>query len=34
MSLRWLLAHLIREYAGHIGHADLLRRRIDGRTFT
>lgn len=33
MSLRWLYIHLIREYAGHIGHADLLRQSIDGRTF-
>ncbi len=33
MSLRWLYVHLIREYAGHKGHADLLRERIDGVTF-
>ncbi len=33
LSLRWLYLHLIREYAGHLGHADLLRERIDGRTF-
>ncbi|MFT4164845.1 MAG: DUF664 domain-containing protein [Microlunatus sp.] len=33
MSTRWLYGHLIREYAGHIGHADLLRQAIDGRTF-
>lgn len=31
MSLRWVYLHLIREYALHIGHADLLRERIDGR---
>jgi len=29
-SLRWLLAHMIAEYARHNGHADLLRERIDG----
>jgi len=29
-SLRWLLVHLIAEYARHNGHADLLRERIDG----
>jgi hypothetical protein len=30
-SLRWVLIHLIEEYARHCGHADLLRERIDGR---
>lgn len=29
-SLRWVLAHMIEEYARHNGHADLLRERIDG----
>jgi len=32
MSLRWIYLHLIREYAQHNGHADLLRERIDGMT--
>ncbi len=32
ISLRWLLVHLIEEYAQHNGHADLLRERIDGST--
>jgi uncharacterized damage-inducible protein DinB len=31
MSLRWVLLHMIEEYARHNGHADLLRERIDGR---
>jgi uncharacterized damage-inducible protein DinB len=31
-SLRWLLTHLVEEYARHNGHADLLRERIDGVT--
>ncbi|MFY1633299.1 DinB family protein [Solwaraspora sp. WMMB335] len=31
VSLRWVLTHLIEEYARHNGHADLLRERIDGR---
>ena len=31
-SVRWILAHLIEEYARHIGHADLLREAIDGVT--
>jgi uncharacterized damage-inducible protein DinB len=31
MSLRWVLVHMIEEYARHNGHADLLRERIDGR---
>ena len=30
-SLRWVLVHMIEEYARHNGHADLLRERIDGR---
>jgi len=30
VSLRWILVHLIEEYARHNGHADLLRERIDG----
>ena len=32
VSLRYVLAHLIEEYARHNGHADLLRQRIDGAT--
>lgn len=31
-SLRWILCHLIEEYARHNGHADLLREAIDGAT--
>ncbi|EWT03287.1 mini-circle protein [Intrasporangium oryzae NRRL B-24470] len=31
-SLRWILLHLIEEYARHNGHADLLRESIDGQT--
>jgi hypothetical protein len=31
-SLRWILAHMIDEYARHLGHADILREAIDGRT--
>ncbi|MGO9341181.1 MAG: DinB family protein [Acidimicrobiales bacterium] len=31
-SLRWILFHLIEEYARHNGHADLLRESIDGLT--
>ncbi|HEX2133733.1 MAG TPA: DinB family protein [Actinophytocola sp.] len=29
-SLRWVLLRMIAEYARHLGHADLLRERIDG----
>jgi len=29
-SLRWVIAHLIEEYARHNGHADLIRERLDG----
>jgi Protein of unknown function (DUF664) len=32
VSIRWLLAHMIEEYARHNGHADLLREAIDGAT--
>jgi hypothetical protein len=31
ISLRELLVGMIEEYARHLGHADLLRERIDGR---
>jgi len=29
-SLRWIMNHMIEEYARHNGHADLIRERIDG----
>ncbi len=29
-SLRWILCHMVEEYARHNGHADLLRESIDG----
>jgi uncharacterized protein DUF664 len=29
-SVRWVYHYLIKEYARHLGHADLLRERIDG----
>ncbi len=32
VSLRWILVHLVEEYAQHNGHADLIRESIDGRT--
>ncbi len=32
INLRWILVHMIEEYARHLGHADLLRECIDGRT--
>jgi uncharacterized damage-inducible protein DinB len=31
-SLRWILVHLIEEYARHNGHADLIRESVDGAT--
>ena len=31
-SLRWVVCHLIEEYARHNGHADLIRESIDGLT--
>ena len=32
VSLRWIMNHMIEEYARHNGHADLLRECIDGTT--
>ena len=32
VSLRWILVHMIEEYARHDGHADLLREAVDGQT--
>ncbi|WP_210649066.1 DinB family protein [Nocardioides sp. SYSU D00065] len=29
-SLRWILVHMIEEYARHCGHADLVRESVDG----
>ena len=29
-NLRWILVHMIEEYARHAGHADFLREAIDG----
>jgi hypothetical protein len=29
---RDIVVHLVEEYARHVGHADLLRECIDGRT--
>ena len=31
-SLRWIVVHMIEEYARHNGHADLLRESVDGST--
>ena len=31
-NLRWILCHMIEEYARHNGHADLLRESVDGLT--
>lgn len=30
-SLRWILVHMIEEYARHNGHADFLREAVDGQ---
>jgi len=30
ISVRWMLQHLVEEYARHNGHADLIREAIDG----
>ena len=31
-TLRWIMIHILEEYARHNGHADLIRERIDGAT--
>ena len=31
-TVRWVLVHMLEEYARHAGHADLLRQSIDGAT--
>jgi len=31
-SMRWIVTHMIEEYARHNGHADMLRESIDGQT--
>jgi hypothetical protein len=31
-TVRWVLCHMIEEYARHNGHADLLREFVDGQT--
>jgi Protein of unknown function (DUF664) len=32
VSLRWIMLHMIEEYARHCGHADLIRQSIDQQT--
>lgn len=31
-TLRWIIVHMIEEYARHNGHADLMREAVDGQT--
>ena len=30
-TVRWILAHMVQEYARHNGHADLIRQSVDGQ---
>jgi uncharacterized damage-inducible protein DinB len=32
VDVRWIMLHMIREYAQHNGHADIIRELIDGTT--
>lgn len=32
VDLRWIVLHMIEEYARHNGHADLIREAVDGST--
>lgn len=34
VDVRWVMIHMIREYAQHNGHADVIRELIDGTTQT
>ena len=31
ISLRWIVTHMVEEYARHNGHADLIREAVDGQ---
>jgi hypothetical protein len=31
-QLQWILLHLVQEYARHVGHLDIARELLDGRT--
>jgi uncharacterized damage-inducible protein DinB len=31
-QLHWILLHLVQEYARHVGHLDIARELVDGRT--
>ncbi len=30
LELRWVMGHMVEEYARHVGHADLIRQSVDG----
>ena len=32
VTLRWVLLHMLEETARHVGHLDLMREQLDGRT--
>ena len=32
IDVRWIMIHMIEEYAQHNGHADIIRELVDGRT--
>ncbi|MFI6686133.1 DinB family protein [Streptomyces sp. NPDC050485] len=32
VSMRWLMLHLVEEFARHAGHADVIRESLDGKT--
>lgn len=32
VSMRWLMLHLVEEFARHAGHADIIRESLDGKT--
>ncbi|MET9364700.1 DinB family protein [Streptomyces sp. NPDC006632] len=32
VSMRWMMIHLVEEFARHAGHADIVRESLDGKT--
>ncbi|HEX4788753.1 MAG TPA: DinB family protein [Actinospica sp.] len=32
LDVRWIMVHMLEEYAQHNGHADIIRELVDGRT--
>jgi hypothetical protein len=33
-NVRWVVVHMIEETARHVGHADIIREQLDGKSGT